>query len=578
MTESLIKIKEFTMKAEPIISMCSISKKYDFSHKGSNYALGSSRDFWALRDVTVDVQNGKVLGIIGRNGAGKTTFLNIICGVLSPTEGTITTKGKILGLFNLGTGFQDELTGRENIFLNGSLLGASKKELSDNLGAIIDFSELSDFIDMPLGTYSQGMRLRLGFSIVVNLDFDILIIDEVLAVGDALFQSKCFERLMDLRRKGKTLILTTQGMDLIERLCDEVVFLDHGKILFYGEPREAIDKYKSWLNTDKFFVGPIKKNTPLVESTKKWADDVTKWGQKLGAKEVCIESVELLNKSGKKCESIESGAALKIKVKFCAREDIQGAHFGVAIFREDGVYCYGPNTEFDSYKVSQIKSGKGSFTLSYQGVILAAGKYWVSVAIWDKNETIAFDYHHACYKLIIGKDFKPRALLNISFKTKKTFFNLFNRKTLSIPFSSVLSNLNKTLAQSADTIINLLQLLDKKGAEKQVFMTNDALRLRILLNKRFSLKGRILWAGFFSDDGVYCQGVTLPLTDKNSFEVYFPELPLLPGGYRISCGIWDKYNNEFIVFLKNAISFRMVFDKNDHGIVYLKHRWEWSQS
>lgn len=577
MTKSLTKVNELKMKTEPVISLHSVNKKFDFKYQGSHGSLGCSKDFWALRDINLDIESGQVLGVIGRNGAGKTTFLNIICGVLSPTEGTITTKGRVLGLFNLGTGFQDELTGRENIFLNGSLLGASKKELNDNLGAIIDFSELSDFIDMPLGTYSQGMRLRLGFSIVVNLDFDILIIDEVLAVGDALFQSKCFERLMDLRRKGKTLILTTQGMDLIERLCDEVVFLDHGKILFCGEPREAIDKYRSWLNTDKFFVGPIKKNIPLVESTKKWADDVTKWGQKLGAKEVFIELVELLNKSGKKCENIKSGAAFKIKVKFCAREDIQDAHFGVAIFRGDGVYCYGPNTEFDSYKISQIKSGKGSFTLSYQGVLLAAGNYWVSVAIWDKNETIAFDYHHACYKLIIGNDLNPGVLLSIPFKTKKTFFNLFNRKILSIPFSSILSNLNKAFVQSTDTMINFLQLLDKKGVEKQVFMTNDALRLRILLNKRYFLKGCILWAGFFSDDGVYCQGVTLSLTDKNNFEVYFPELPLLPGEYRISCGIWDKYKKEFLVFLKDAISLRMVFDKNDHGIVYLKHCWEWSQ-
>ena len=191
--------------AQGTVELSGVGKKYP--------AQGKLADFWALRDVSLTVSGGEVIGIIGRNGAGKTTLLNIIAGILSATEGKAALGGRALGVFNLGVGFQDELIGSENVFLNAAILGADKPEIEAKFGAIVDFSELGDFIKMPLGTYSQGMRLRLAFSIVANLEFDILVIDEVLAVGDALFQNKCFERLMDFRRAGKTLIITTQSME-----------------------------------------------------------------------------------------------------------------------------------------------------------------------------------------------------------------------------------------------------------------------------------------------------------------------------------------------------------------------------
>src|SRR4030042_3472005 len=186
------------MGADEIILLEAVSKKYPLA-KYAKSAKCNFADFWALKDVSLDVKSGEILGIIGRNGAGKTTLLNIIAGVSTATSGNIIVDGKAVGLFNLGVGFQDELTGRENIFLNGALLGASKRQIEDMLSFIIEFSELGGFFVRPLGAYSQGMRMRLGFSIVINLDFDILVIDEVLAVGDALFQNKCFQRLMGFR-------------------------------------------------------------------------------------------------------------------------------------------------------------------------------------------------------------------------------------------------------------------------------------------------------------------------------------------------------------------------------------------
>lgn len=557
------------------IELISVSKKYLLLAQEKN-KKAEAQDFWALKDISLDVFCGQILGIVGRNGAGKTTLLNIISGVFEPTQGKVISSGRVLGLFNLGIGFQDEFTGRENIFLNGTILGASRKELSDKLNSIIEFSELDTFIDMPLGTYSQGMRLRLGFSVIANLDFDTLVIDEVLAVGDVLFQNKCFQRLIDFRRQGRTLVITTQSLDLIERFCDNIALLEHGKLLFYGNTLEGINKYKAVLNADKFFSGHTLKRGVLVENTKKWADDVSAWGQELGAKEVCIESAVFLNKFGMKCEDIKSGDPLKIKVKFYVKEKVKDPHFGVAIFRNDGVYCYGPNTGFDNYKIPELKPGRGWFTLDFKTILLAPGEYRVSLAIWDKNEALAFDYRNGCYKLFIRAKNNSGELLKIHFKIKgSVFLNFLNKDIPLVPVSNILSGSNQVAFQDKNILISSVKLLDKNGRQKQVFMTNDAVRLKLSIQNEDLPNGCSLWLGILRDDGIYCQGIVSPQIGGKNFEVRFPELSLLPGGYKICCGIWDKIKGEFLAFSKDIASFRMVFDKFDHGTIYLKHNWAW---
>ena len=552
MITSPTKFTENDLKTKAIELNC-VGKKYNFTKNTNSHF----EDFWGLKDISFNISKGRVFGIIGRNGAGKTTLLSIIAGVLTPTKGNILLNGKVLGLFNLGAGFQDELTGMENIFLNGAILGATKKEIEERLNAIIEFSEIGNFINMPLGSYSQGMRLRLGFSIIANLNFDILVIDEVLAVGDALFQSKCYERLMDFRRAGKTLIITSQSMDMIERLCDEVMLLNHGSILFQGKPREAIDRYRALLNTEEFFVGPKNKQAGLVENTKKWTDDISSWGKKLGTKEVIIDSVEFINKFGFKCNKIKTRRPLKINVSFTARNKVEEPHFGIAIFREDGVYCYGPNTGFDGYDIRELKPGKGCFTLKYKSLLFAPGNYRVSVAIWDKNEILAFNYHEGCYKLALaGYDNRNGELLNMPFKTSYSK-NGF-KKTGNIT----------------------IKLFDSFGQEKDVFMTNEPVSFSVMpgIDKDIT-NGYCLWLGIYRDDGVYCQSILTPFKKHRHLEVFFSKLALLPGSYNVSAGICNKSQQKFIIRHDNIYSFRMVFNKQDHGTLYLEHEWAmgWSK-
>ncbi len=551
-----------------------IGKKYSSTKKAGG-SSGGFNDFWALKNISLSVNWGEILGIIGRNGAGKTTLLNIIAGTLSMTSGRMNVRGRVLGLFNLGIGFQDELTGRENIFLNGAILGADKTELNDKLESIIEFSELGDFIDMPLGTYSQGMRLRLGFSILVSLRFDILVIDEALAVGDMPFQSKCFQRLMDFKRAGKTLVLVSQSIDLIERLCDRTALLDHGNLLFIGNTTEAINKYRSLLNTETFFVGPRPGENSLIKETKKWSDKISNWGKKQGTQEIVIEKVEYLNRFGFRCSRIRSGQRLKIKVSFSVKNDIQEPHFGVAIFRNDGVYGYGPNTKFDGYHVRRLKRGDGYFILDLYEFLLAPGEYRLSIAVWDKNETLAFSYHEGCYGLtVIGNNNLHNELIRMPYASYPRMKAGQMRQEIAV--DSFKENGNEQAGYDCAGIESV-KLVSGLGKKTGVLMTNEPARL-IVKFKDASLLGKapLFWAGIYRDDGIYCQGVKGKVRRGKVATIKFPCLSLLPGGYKISAGIWDAKQEKFIFCCDDVCSFRMVFDREDHGTIYLKHNWKGS--
>ncbi len=207
----------------------------------------TTEDFWALTDVSLTVRQGETVGILGRNGSGKSTLLKCICGVLQPTKGEVAVRGKLAGLLELGAGFQQDLTGRENIYLNGSLLGMSKREVDRVFDAIVDFSELEEFIDGPVKFYSSGMYVRLGFAVAVHMDPDVLVVDEVLAVGDERFQRKCIDRVMQFQKEGRTILLVTHSPDTVRSICNRGVVLSHGRLVAEGEPGEATRIFREGL-------------------------------------------------------------------------------------------------------------------------------------------------------------------------------------------------------------------------------------------------------------------------------------------------------------------------------------------
>ncbi len=211
-----------------------------------------TEEYWALRNINMEIARGKIVGIIGRNGAGKTTLLNILAGVCTPSEGQININGRVSSILTLGAGFKNELSGRENIYLNGLFLGMTEKEISTKFKSIVNFSELDGFLKASLQTYSLGMRLRLGFSVAIHVDFDILLVDEIIIVGDCSFQKKCLEAMYNFKKQGKTMVFSTQDMGFIERICDEVYVLEDGRIEYNGIPEVALQCYQKLLSEKKF--------------------------------------------------------------------------------------------------------------------------------------------------------------------------------------------------------------------------------------------------------------------------------------------------------------------------------------
>ncbi|MBM3255473.1 MAG: ABC transporter ATP-binding protein [Candidatus Omnitrophica bacterium] len=532
--------------------------------------------FWALRNVYISVDKGEIIGILGRNGSGKSTLLNIISGGLSISEGEVITKGKISALLTLGAGFQDELTGRENIYLNASLLGMKRHEINRVFPSIVEFSELGDFINAPLGSYSTGMKMRLGFSVAIHKEFDLLVTDEIITVGDISFQKKCFEKIAEFRMQGKSMVIAAQDPGLIQRFCNRAFLLEDGCIISSGIPAEVVCQYEKILNKKKILSQGSRSR--MITETKRWATDMHEWGKREGTKEVFIEEIAVFNKSNQKTNKAKSGDKISIRVQFKAQEEIDNFHFGIAIFREDGVYCYGPNTQFDGLAVPRMGKGSGYFELQCSGLLLMPGVYYVSAAVWDKNEIFAYDYHKGKCDIEVTGDPASGQLLSLpsSWSGLPAFFKSRYLPDLDYLVNKWESSENTSLAQ-----LEPLVFLDNYGSKGNIFMTIKELKIKADFNidksQGKNLKHLFLWVGLYRSDGIYCHGCVRGISScgMNSEILVYPKLRLLPGGYRASSGIWDTHTNRFLSYSHGINSFSMISDKRDHGTVYLDHRWNW---
>jgi ABC-type polysaccharide/polyol phosphate transport system ATPase subunit len=420
-----------------VIKLRDVGKQYLISHEKEaliRYLLPRFlrikhyEKFWALKDISLNIEEGETLAILGRNGAGKTTLLNILAGITLPTEGSVEIKGKVSALLTLGAGFHPELTGEENIYLNASILGLSIQQTRKRFERIVDFSELGDFINAPLKTYSSGMYMRLGFAIATNVDFDILLIDELLTVGDIYFQVKCLDKLKKFKELGKTIIITSQSLNLINELCNRAILLDKGKIIREGPAQQVTNFYQKLLgnNKDSFVIERTSsKCLSLLEqkqSKERKSQEIkvsqNGWGSKSGTREVEIIEVKLINGKGNETNTFLTGEKMSVNVRYVVHKEVEDPHFGVAIFREDGTYCYGPNTRFDGLKIAKLRKGKGYFAIHYKQLNLLPGEYRISVAIWEREEKFAYDYHYAVYSLKVISDKNDHGVVYLKHRWK----------------------------------------------------------------------------------------------------------------------------------------------------------------
>lgn len=358
-----------------------------------------SKDFWALKDVSFDIPKGSFYGIIGHNGSGKSTLLRLTAGIHKPTTGTITTNGKISALLELGSGFHPDLTGRENVFLNGAMLGLPRKQMERAIDEITEFSGIGDFIDAPVKVYSSGMHVRLGFAIAVHVEPEILLVDEVLAVGDEAFQRKCFDHIYALRRRGTTIVLVSHDAGTMESLCDEVAWLDHGELQAVGEAPPTIEMYLGRVNEQE--------NRRLVaEAEAKELEALSETitvedAERRGSGEIRITSVDLLNSDGSKRHSALSGDPLIIRLNYEAASQIMHPVFGLGIYHENGTHLSGPNNRLAGVEQPVIPKGKGHVDVSVDRMPLLDGKYFITTGIYSADLLHCFDSWDRSNRLIV---------------------------------------------------------------------------------------------------------------------------------------------------------------------------------
>jgi len=349
---------------------------------GAGAATVKSGLLWALRDASFEIQPGQTVGLIGPNGAGKSTALKLIGRILPPTSGRVEVRGRVAALLELGAGFHPDLTGRENVFLSGALAGISREAMQRKFPAIVDFSEIEAFIDMPVKHYSSGMFARLAFAVSIHLDPEILLVDEVLAVGDYAFQRKCLERIAGLQREGVTICLVTHSLDTVRAMCTRAIWFDHGQIQADGAAEAVVRHYM-----DQAFA---REATHLAEAV--GPTEEHRWG----SRRIEVVRVRLTNAQGVEQTIFQTGEPLVVQLNYRTREPVVSPIFGIAIYRQDGLHICGPNTAFSGLVLPTME-GEGQVLYTIPYLPFLEGLYQITAAVVNQDDTEIYDYHDRAY-------------------------------------------------------------------------------------------------------------------------------------------------------------------------------------
>lgn len=386
------------MDKDVVISVKNVSKNFKvYFDKGT--LLKERILFWkrnhyekrqVLNNISFDIKKGQTVGLIGRNGSGKSTMLKMLTGIYYPNGGSIETKGRISSLIELGAGFHPDMSGRDNIYTNASIFGLSRKEIDARLNDIIEFSELEEFIDNPVRTYSSGMYMRLAFSVAINVDADILLIDEILAVGDTNFQHKCFKKLNDLKAKGITIVLVTHDSGTIQSFCDRAIWIENGQVQYDGDSSTAIDLYLEYMSNEsklRLLDAEDKARLKKMNSNKNNVENDQSQNH-FGSCMNQITRAYMIDKNGKETWIHETNNPCKLVIEFNIKEYNEYKYvFGMGFLTRDGKYIYGTNTQIDKIDIPYKKGTNGKVIFDIESLPLLKGEYSVNVSIVDINGT-----------------------------------------------------------------------------------------------------------------------------------------------------------------------------------------------
>ena len=370
--------------------------------------LGKDR-FRALDDVSLEIPEGTMYALVGHNGSGKSTLLRIIANIYKPTSGSVTTSGRISTLLELGAGFHPDLTGRENIYMNATILGMGKKQIDRVYDDIVAFAGIEDFIDSPVKIYSSGMYVRLGFSVAVHVDPEILIIDEVIAVGDAEFQRRCFDHLYGLRKKGVTIVVVTHGLDTVESMCDGAAWLDHGVLQLTGTGAVVTQAYMDKVNAAERAQRDERDEVARAEAVSAGLDLAT-----AQAEDVIVDRVEFVDADGRPIDFAVHRQPMAIRIHYDAVRPVTNPVFGIALYSASQVHLTGTNTKIDLVDTGTIR-GQGHVDFAIDTLPLTPGDYELTVAISDEYVQHNFDRRERAYRLTVrhGGRLAPEGFMDL---------------------------------------------------------------------------------------------------------------------------------------------------------------------
>lgn len=375
----------------PVISIRDVVKQYRVRHeKGRTLkeALLRQRIYQetinALDHVTFDISGGRTLGIIGSNGSGKSTLLKLIAGTSIPTSGTVEVNGRVSALLELGAGFHPDFSGRENIFLDGAIMGLPRQVIEERFDDIVGFAEMEEFIDAPAKTYSSGMYMRLAFSVAVSVDPDIILIDEVFAVGDESFQRKCLDKIEEFKSLGKTIVFVSHSLEAVRKLCDEAAWIERGKLRAHGATSKVVDHYLWAVN---------EMEDERLSSEEAMARFQDRWGTRRGE----VATVRICDAAGGEKHTFTTGDALSVRIGYQTREELEEPVIGMAIHRSDGVLCFGCSTR-ELGDPPEAINGAGELSFEIDRLELLPGSYNFSISFHNDSDTETFDYHDRKYR------------------------------------------------------------------------------------------------------------------------------------------------------------------------------------
>ncbi|MMZ50433.1 Teichoic acids export ATP-binding protein TagH [compost metagenome] len=357
------------------------------------------KEFWALQDVSFDIPKGQTIGIIGRNGSGKSTILQIIAKTLTPTSGEVNIQGRVAALLELGSGFNPEFTGRENVIMNCTIMGLSSSEIEGRMQLIEDFAEIGDFIDRPVKVYSSGMYVRLAFACAINVDPDILVIDEALAVGDMRFQLKCMDKIKSFQKEGKTILFVSHDSYSVRNICDHAIWMMDGQIYRRGDAKAIVEEYQDYMKSDAGGNEASNEARPVQEK------DV-----------LTIDTVKFYDSSDLETNVIPFRQSFSIEVNYTLHENIDGLIGGIALYDKQNNYICGLNTKLDNYKLPYI-AGKHTLRLNYEDLNLMPGTYYTDIGFFESAAIVPLDYSSRTHSLrVVSGDYLAEGLVFLEHK------------------------------------------------------------------------------------------------------------------------------------------------------------------